>query len=130
MNQNRPPEVLREEATRWWVRLDSGEVNDAEREDFEAWRTQSPDHRAAFAEICAIWGQLEGLRPRFAFSPSAYRAAPPRTRARMLWATAASLILALIAIPLFISTPPIRERDRRNPDHRARRRFHRLPEQR
>jgi transmembrane sensor len=105
MNQPRLAQVLREEASHWWVRLDSGELGDAEREAFEAWRAQSPAHRAAFAEICALWGELDALKPRFVPNRAA---AGSRKPARALWAVAASLLLALIVIPLLATRPEYR----------------------
>jgi transmembrane sensor len=105
MNQPRLAKVLREEASHWWVRLDSGEPSDADREAFEAWRAQSADHRAAFAEICALWGELDALKPRFV--PNRV-AAWTRKPARARWTVAASLLLALIVIPMLATRPQYR----------------------
>lgn len=105
MNQPRLAKALREEASHWWVKLDSGELADADREAFEAWRAQSADHRAAFAEICAFWGELDALKPRFVPNRAT---AGPRKPARARWAVAASLLLALVVVPLLATRPEYR----------------------
>lgn len=109
MNQSRIAKTLREEASRWWVRLDRGEVSAADRKAFEAWREQSSDHQAAFAEVCAFWGELDELKPCFSpkstVASSASAAAKGRAtkRFRFGWAVAATLLTALIVIPQLLS---------------------------
>jgi transmembrane sensor len=109
MNQSRLSTNVREEASRWWVRLDGGGLSEADRQAFETWREQSPDHRAAFAEICAFWGELDGLESRL--FPSSTGAAQTPSAARPVsrqpsylgWAMAASLLLAVTVIPALMS---------------------------
>ncbi|WP_156302989.1 FecR/PupR family sigma factor regulator, partial [Methylogaea oryzae] len=52
-------QALFEEAAAWWVTLDGG-ADDGDQAAFRAWMERSPAHRAAFAEVCALWGELEG----------------------------------------------------------------------
>ena len=89
---------VREEASRWWVRLDGGDLSARERAEFEGWIAENPAHRATFADICALWGELDGLKGRFPASPKR----PARHRPRLArWGLALAACLAL----LIVATP-------------------------
>lgn len=55
------PDTLTEEAARRLVRLQSDAVTDAERRDTEAWLAASPQHRAAFDGLRAVWSALDRM---------------------------------------------------------------------
>ncbi|CAO3426728.1 FecR family protein [Azospirillum endophyticum] len=72
-------EALDEEAARRLVRLQSDAVTDAERRDIDAWLAASPDHRAAFDGLRAVWSALDGMpdpRPAGAAGVAAAASAP------------------------------------------------------
>jgi transmembrane sensor len=49
-----------EEAARWIVRVDEGELTDTERKAFEAWRAV-PENATAYAALKDHWGEMDGL---------------------------------------------------------------------
>jgi len=64
-----PLRDIREDASRWVVRLSDTECDSATHAAFEAWYAASPQHAAAFDRLSRIWGTLgrvqpESLRPR------------------------------------------------------------------
>lgn len=44
-----------EEATAWFIDFNEGEVNQAGREEFNAWLRRSPEHVRAFLQVSAFW---------------------------------------------------------------------------
>ncbi len=65
---NDSPELtpLMREALAWVVRLRSGEATNADLEDVRAWRTQSPQHEAAFVQAARLWRNLKGAADNLA----------------------------------------------------------------
>ncbi|WP_172834452.1 FecR family protein [Nitrospira japonica] len=51
--------TLSDEAIHWRVRLQADDVTEEERRACEAWKRQSPRHRAAFDKIDLLWGDLD-----------------------------------------------------------------------
>ncbi len=88
----------RQTAIGWWMRLDAGAPSPAEREEFAAWLTRDPANKAAFEDICCLWGDLECLRPLIA---------RPAPAPRRLWARCfgpkGALALASLALALSLS---------------------------
>jgi transmembrane sensor len=83
----------RRAAIAWWMRLDSGASTPAEREAFAAWLTAEAANKAAFDDICRLWGDLEILRPRL--QPAARASSPPHLTRLRIGAALAGLALAL-----------------------------------
>jgi transmembrane sensor len=87
-----------EQALQWFVRLRDGEADAAARRDFAAWLAASPDHARAWAEIEALWTDLDRLAPLTApaAAPPIHAAVPARPRRwrQIAFALAASLVLA------------------------------------
>ena len=83
MSEDDPSEAeleRRRAAIAWWMRLDAGAPSTpAEREAFAAWLTADAANKAAFDDICRLWGDLEIMRPRLA--PRPRRDAPQRAPA-------------------------------------------------
>jgi transmembrane sensor len=52
----------RRAAIDWWTRLDAGAPSPAERAAFAEWLTRDPDNKAAFDDICCLWGDLAIIR--------------------------------------------------------------------
>lgn len=70
------------EAGAWWVKLDGGGLSPEERSAFEAWLAADPAHRAAFARVERLWGELDALRPSAPHSAAPSRNPPPPLPAR------------------------------------------------
>lgn len=62
--------AIKREATDWWVRLDSGELDQQQYQLFQDWLAKNPAHARAFAEITQLWGELDAIKPLLAM-PSA-----------------------------------------------------------
>ncbi|WP_458127864.1 FecR domain-containing protein [Pseudomonas sp. Z2-11] len=88
------PTILNEAAD-WLMRLSEGSVNDAERLEWERWRTSSPAHRQAWARAELLLSKLQGLPPALAM-PALDRPSNPARRAAM-GKLAALLALAPLA---------------------------------
>lgn len=52
-------ERLEQEAVAWYVRLASGEMTPAERQQFAAWQQLSPAHAQAAGKIAKLWDMLD-----------------------------------------------------------------------
>ena len=93
-HDNKSDDRILQEASDWFVRLDSGRVSAAERRAFDVWLSQ-PAHRDAFTEVEKLWrefGAIEtavaGRRPR----------ASRWKRAAAGFAVAASLAFAAVFV--------------------------------
>lgn len=65
-NENNSSETelneIDEQATVWFVRLQSGKVSPSEKESFMRWLNQADAHREAFNEISKLWGDTDLLQ--------------------------------------------------------------------
>ncbi|PRN04873.1 histidine kinase [Pseudomonas sp. LLC-1] len=61
------PEVL-EEAAEWLMTLSAGDVTDAQRADWQAWRNSSPERAQAWQRAERLMGKLDGLPPALSMS--------------------------------------------------------------
>jgi transmembrane sensor len=92
---------LTQAATRWLIALDSGQ---ADRAEFEEWRSADPRRAAAFAQVLAIWEQTARLRvsqdrPEHVAQAGDYESLPDRsehglTRRRLLTGGGMALLAA------------------------------------
>ncbi|MFC3070609.1 FecR family protein [Phenylobacterium soli] len=90
--------AARERAVEWHVRLQSDAAEEADWQAFEAWLDESSEHAAAYAEVDALWSELDDapaqpaeivtLKPRVAA-----RRGPPR----WAWPAAIAASLAIAA---------------------------------
>jgi transmembrane sensor len=55
--------LISEEAAEWLVELRSGDLDTAEKREFDFWIRQSPEHLAAYLEMAAIWNEGSSLDP-------------------------------------------------------------------
>lgn len=90
------------EAARWFTVLDREEVSDDLKSEFQQWLHASERHRLAYAELAALWGDLEVLKELddIAEAPLPEARPQPYLRFRGLrWgaAMAASLLLCLVS---------------------------------
>ena len=83
----------RDQAVAWFMRLRDDELADADWTQFCDWLGASPDHRAAYDEVEALWVDLDDAPiPEVAeeavvtpFRPRAAQAPPPSRRALLRW---------------------------------------------
>lgn len=52
-----------EEACEWFVECRGGDLDDADRREFDRWLRKSPEHLSAYLEVAAIWNEGPSLDP-------------------------------------------------------------------
>lgn len=60
-SDSRPFAVIKTEATDWWVRLDSGELDRQQLQAFKDWLASDETHAMAFDEVTRLWGELDAI---------------------------------------------------------------------
>ncbi|WPO00108.1 FecR family protein [Pseudomonas sp. MUP55] len=93
----------RDEAAQWFVRLQDGELSAQERQRFEAWRAQRPEHRYEFDVLQGLWNAAD-LLPKVRLQ--ALGDAPierPLRRAVLRYALAASVVAVALGLGLFLT---------------------------
>jgi transmembrane sensor len=87
---------IEEEAARWVVRHDEGNLASAEKAEFEAWKQANPAHADAFARLSGHWKDLDALG-----GLSDTPAETPLVKRPVIWAglaaAAAAVVFAVIA---------------------------------
>lgn len=91
----------RDAALAWFVRLESGDANAADRAAFARWLAQDPAHRREYAHLSDVWGDLDRVP-----DPRMTSRRPAVTRRRLL-AGAAAAAAAIGVVPV-IGTDTIR----------------------
>lgn len=101
--------VLRERATYWFTRMQSGDATAAEQAACQAWRQADPANEQAYANVAFFWQAsrhvpeqaMRGLLSESAsVDAAACGASNSRTRRRMVWGLAGAGALALAAVML------------------------------
>ncbi|CCD02544.1 protein of unknown function (plasmid) [Azospirillum baldaniorum] len=116
------PDTPRDAALAWFVRMESGDADAADRRAFHAWLAQDPAHRREYDRLAGLWGDLDRVPdPR-----KERRAAPTRRRFLALGAVggAAACAAALggaVVLTRLAGRPE--DRDRRAADGGAGRRL-------
>ncbi|MDQ0739597.1 FecR family protein [Pseudomonas sp. W4I3] len=93
----------RDEAAQWFVRLQDGELNAQERQRFEAWRAQRPEHQYEFDVLQGLWNAAD-LLPKARLQ--ALGDAPlkrPLRGAVLRYAVAASVVAVALSLGLFLT---------------------------
>lgn len=85
--------AIREAATDWWIRLDSGSAGAGEKAAFARWLAADPRHGRAFDAICGLWGELDAIKPYFSQQQTVGRTRPPARRMVRLTSSLAALSL-------------------------------------
>jgi len=75
-------------ALEWFVRMRDEQVNDADRDAFQAWLAQDPRHAAAWARAEALWDRFDIVRPEI---ERLQRPAAGRSRRNLLIGAAAAV---------------------------------------
>ena len=101
-----PSAAVKREATDWWVRLDSGELDPRQYQAFQRWLHTDPSHTLAFDEVTQLWGELDAIKPLLGMPAATRQSAgkPRRTRSVALPRFAAwPAGLALCCLLLWLS---------------------------
>ncbi|WP_455911308.1 FecR family protein [Pseudomonas putida] len=91
----------RDEAAQWFVRLQEDDLSSAERQRFDAWRNERPEHQYEFDVLQGMWSAAD-LLPKARLQ--ALCEAPverPRRRAVVRYAAAASVVAIALGLGLF-----------------------------
>jgi transmembrane sensor len=91
----------RDEAAQWFVRLQDAELNAAERQRFDAWRTEHPDHQYEFDVLQGVWSAADLLPNARLQALCEAPAERPRRRAILRYAVAASVVAVALGLGLF-----------------------------
>lgn len=95
------PSTVRDDAARWFVRLQEPDVSALERQRFEAWLNEHAQHRDEFQLLQGLWSAADLLpAPRL----KALAETPPSRRARrplLRYAVAASVLAVALGLGLF-----------------------------
>ena len=110
---------IENEAAVWTWRFDSGQLNDGEREQLEAWLREDSRHRRAFEELSRTWSVLDRLAERqqdesitalaglaarrFVLEPAA---SGPRRWKGYWGAAAAAVLVAALGAALWVARRP------------------------
>lgn len=97
-------EARRDDAAAWVVRLEAGDLGEAEATSFDAWLSATPENAAAFDAALAVSQTYSAAGPVVAHQLSLRRAVPLRTDLRRraivgFGAAAAAAALALVIAP-------------------------------
>lgn len=58
---------ISQQAAAWLVEFRTSGIDDAKRQDFDAWLRASPEHIRAFIEMAALWYDSRSIDPRHQF---------------------------------------------------------------
>ncbi len=115
-----PPLSSLDEAARWVVRLQTGDLGKKDRAALKAWLDQSPEHAAALDLAKRAWGGLGQVAiPVPKLSPRPLVRTPRRQNAWTGWAIAGTAMLAAACAAAVWFVQPIETVYRVAPDHRA-----------
>lgn len=94
-----PAHSIDEQAADWLIRLNQGDLGEAERQQFDAWKRQDPRHAAAAERLQGFVSRLQGLREqskpvKAALNASLDSRRTPRKRSNAIW-----LLLLALALP-------------------------------
>lgn len=94
MGRSRQPTAAEAAASRWLARLASPDITADERQQFESWLSEAPEHRAAIEAMSSTWERLRDL-PR---TPTPARRGASHPARLSGYAVAAAAALGLIVL--------------------------------
>ncbi len=90
--------TVRDDAARWFVRLQEPAIDADEQQRFDAWLNQHPQHRDEFQLLQGLWSAADLLpAPRL----KALLETPPKRRPLLRYAVAASVLAVALGLGLF-----------------------------
>lgn len=103
------PEVVRERAAFWHVRLASDEARETDWLDFEAWLGEHPVHQRAYEAVGQVWADLDAAPASATTNIAPLRPRPSRRGFLRTGALAASLVAtAVVGATFWANTPRTR----------------------
>ncbi len=110
-DQSSPHEALRRQAKDWVVHVATGEVTQADLQELERWRVESPLHAEAYAQACKLWGMLgsplEAVARPDGLRSAARPATATRTVRRRAFLGGAAAVSAAAAAGVMVVRPPL-----------------------
>ncbi|MGF6095059.1 FecR family protein [Pseudomonas sp. 18175] len=91
----------RDEAAQWFARLQDAELSATERQQFEAWRMEQPQHQYEFDVLQGVWSATDLLPKARLQALCAAPAERPKRRAVLRYAVAASVVAVALGLGLF-----------------------------
>ncbi|WP_248733164.1 FecR family protein [Pseudomonas sp. MWU13-2517] len=91
----------RDEAAQWFVRLQDAELSDEERQCFDAWRAQRPEHQYEFDVLQGVWNATDLLPKARLQALCETPVKRPKHRAVLRYAAAASVVAVALGLGLF-----------------------------
>lgn len=92
---------IRDEAAQWFVRLQAADVSHEERQRFDAWRTERPEHQYEFDVLQGLWSATEWLPKARLQALCEAPAEQPGRRGVLRYAVAASVVAVALGLGLF-----------------------------
>ncbi len=92
---------VRDEAAQWFVRLQDAELSAAERQQFDAWRHEQPQHQYEFDVLQGLWNATDGLPKARLQALCEAPAERPKRRVVLRYAVAASGVAVALGLGLF-----------------------------
>ena len=91
---------VRDEAAQWFVRLQDAELSATERQQFEAWRKEHPQHQYEFDVLQGVWSATDLLPKARLQALCAAPAEHPKRRPILRYAVAASVVAVALGLGL------------------------------
>ena len=91
----------RDEAAQWFVRLQDGTLSGEERQRFDAWRAEQPEHQYEFDVLQGLWRATDLLPKARLQALCDAPAERPKRRAILRYAVAASVVAIALGLGLF-----------------------------
>lgn len=91
----------RDEAAQWFVRLQDAELSATEREQFDAWRNEQPQHQYEFDVLQGLWNATDLLPKARLQALCDAPAVRPKRRTLLRYAVAASGVAVALGLGLF-----------------------------
>ncbi len=91
----------RDEAAQWFVRLQDAELDASERQRFDAWRNEAPEHQYEFDVLQGMWSAADLLPKARLQALCEAPAERPKRRAILRYAVAASVVAVALGLGLF-----------------------------
>ena len=92
---------VRDEAAHWFVRLQDAQLSAAERQQFDVWRNEQPQHQYEFDVLQGVWNATDVLPKARLQALCDAPAERPKRRAVLRYAVAASGVAVALGLGLF-----------------------------
>lgn len=104
----KPTDQQIEQASYWVCLLHDRDCTPLQKQKFQAWLSQSPQHQLAFQQVEAVWQQFGGVETQAKLQLDAARAYLSIKQRQRRWRTTQSLALAACILLVVLAMPFIR----------------------